>query len=55
MSYGNDSSLWKRLWTFRKTDYIMVVVVVVVVISSGGGGGGGGDHHHHLIRLRYVI
>jgi hypothetical protein len=26
---------WKRLWTSRTTDYVMVVVVVVVMMSMG--------------------
>ena len=32
MSHSVGNSLWKGLWTFSKTDYIMVVVVVMMMM-----------------------
>jgi hypothetical protein len=31
-SHFLETSLWERLWTYFKTDYMMIVVVVVVVM-----------------------
>jgi hypothetical protein len=27
-----ENSLWKNLWTYRKTEYMMVVVMVVMMM-----------------------
>jgi hypothetical protein len=28
-----ENSLWKKLWTCRKTDYVMVVVMMMYLLS----------------------
>jgi hypothetical protein len=33
-SHSVENSLWRRLGTSRKTDYVVVVVVVVVVVAA---------------------
>jgi hypothetical protein len=32
ISHSVENSLWRKLWTCRKTDCVVVVVVVVVMV-----------------------
>jgi hypothetical protein len=45
-----ENSLWKRLWTDRKTDYVvmmkMMMMVVVVVVVQGQLLAYGGDEKY---------
>jgi hypothetical protein len=42
-----ENSLWKRLWTYRKTDYVvMMMMVVVVVVVEGQLLAYGGDENY---------
>jgi len=42
-SHSLNNSLWKRLWTSRKTHCVMMIIIVIIIIIIDNDNDNGGD------------